>query len=114
MLAAARAKSRGRMCCFCGGTDMPINDIVFRSFSGHCKVRICTAELSAWLAAQPCTTSSPPDPLAWGLPRGSTPPKMLVSEVFDGTDGGCLHYGVVLGTFTLHTQLHESIFNPLR
>lgn len=97
MLAAAGAKSRGRMCCFCGGTDMRINAAVFWNFSGRCKVGICTAELSAWLVAQPCSTASPPDPLA----RGNIPPKM--SEVLDGTDGGCLHCRVALGTFILHT-----------
>lgn len=31
-----------------------------------------------------CTTSSPPDPLSWGMLRAGTPPKMSVSEVADG------------------------------
>lgn len=46
------------------GTDMQINDTVFWNFSGRWKVRICTAELSAWLTAQPCITAFPPEPLA--------------------------------------------------
>lgn len=52
------------------------------------------------------------DPLAWGLPRGSIPPKMSVSEVFD--IWGLLALQQALGIFILHTQLHTSIFNPLR
>lgn len=93
---------------------MGINDTVLWKFSGHCKVRICTPELSARLLSQLCTTPSSPEPLAWGLPRGSIPPKMSVSEVFDGREGGLLPCRVALGTFILHTQLHMSIFNPLR